>query len=588
MSRYLPKSVVCLRRGYTRQMFLGDLIAGMTVGIIALPLAMAFGIASIPESVAEAAGVSPPAVGLYTAVAAGFLISALGGSRVQIGGPTGAFIVIVYGIALEHGYAGLATATAMAGVIVLLLGLFRFGTMIKFIPYPVVTGFTTGIAVIIFSSQLKDFAGLEMGAVPAEFIEKWKAYFEYSSSWNPMALTVGGGSLALMIVLRRFAPRVPNAIVAVIVGSCLVQLFGLSVETIGSKFGGIPSSLPMPSLPPFNLELMRELLPAAFTIAMLAAIESLLSAVVADGMIGGRHKADCELVAQGIANVASVLFGGIPATGAIARTAANIKSGGRTPVAGMIHAVTLLAFMLLLAPLAKAIPLATLAAVLMMVAWNMSELDRFRSILRAPRADVGVLLATFGLTVFVDLTVAVGVGMVLASLLFIKQMADVSNVSAITGEFRNGDDELGELKDPNSIARREVPPRVEVYEINGPLFFGIADRLKDVLHRIEKTPAVFILRMRKVPVMDASGIHALEEFHQKCARDGTVLLLSGVHAQPLIAFTRAGLTDRIGSQNLFGNIDDALNRAREILGLPSAPAPPAAVAEVARERLADQ
>jgi SulP family sulfate permease len=586
MPRYLPKSIVCLRQGYSLRTFTHDLFAGVTVGIVALPLAMAFGIASIPEDVASAAGLSPPAMGLYTAVVAGFLISALGGSRVQIGGPTGAFIVIVYGVAARHGYAGLATATLMAGVIVILMGLFSFGAMIKFIPYPVTTGFTSGIAVIIFSSQVKDFAGLEMGAVPAEFIAKWEAYASSWSTWNPVALSVGVGTLAVIILLRRFAPRLPGAIVAIVVASCLASLLHLDVETIGSKFGQIPSSLPRPELPSLDPQMMRDVLPDALTIAMLAAIESLLSAVVADGMIGGRHKSDCELVSQGVANIGSAMFGGIPATGAIARTATNVKHGAKTPVAGMIHAITLLLCMLFLAPLSQAIPLASLAAVLIIVAWNMAEIDHFRSILRAPRSDVGVLLITFGLTVFTDLTLAVGVGLVLASLLFMKGMADVSNISAITREFRNGEDELAELKDPNSIDSRKVPPGVEVYEINGPFFFGIADRLKDTLTNVERRPKVFILRMRKAPSIDASGLHALEEFHTKCRRDGTILLLSGVHAQPLFAFVRSGFNEVVGSENMFGNIDDALNRAREILGLPNEAKPATARPEVARERSA--
>jgi sulfate permease, SulP family len=584
MPRYLPKSVVCLRQGYSRQTFLHDLFAGLTVGVIALPLALAFGIASIPEDVAAAAGVSPPAMGLYTAVVAGFLISALGGSRVQIGGPTGAFIVIVYGIAARHGIDGLITATFMAGLFVILMGLCRFGAMIKFIPYPVTTGFTTGIAVIIFSSQIRDFAGLQMGTAPAEFVEKWLAYAEAWSTWKPHTLAVGAGSLAILIVMRRFVPRLPAALIAVVAASCVVKLLNLNVETIGDRFGEIPSSLPTPTLPSLDLGLMRELLPDALTIAALAAIESLLSAIVADGMMGGRHKSDCELVAQGVANMGSALVGGLPATGAIARTAANVKSGAKTPVAGMIHALTLLAFMFFLAPLSQMIPLATLAAVLIMVAWNMAELDHFRSILRAPASDVGVLLTTFLLTVFTDLTLAVGLGLVLASLLFMKRMADVSNISAIKREFENGFDELAELKDPNAIDSRVVPSSVEVYEINGPLFFGIVDRLKDVFARIERTPKIFILRMRKVPSIDASGLHALAEFHTKCVRGGTVLLLSGVHAQPLVAFVRSGLSDAIGSENMFGNIDDALNRARELLGLPHQPRPGAARPEVARER----
>ncbi len=486
MPRYLPKSLVCLREGFSRQQILGDLFAGVTVGMIALPLAMAFGIASIPDGVMNPAGISPPAMGLYTAIVAGFLISLLGGSRVQIGGPTGAFIVIIYGVAARHGYAGLATATVMAGIIVILMGLCRLGTVIKFIPYPVTTGFTAGIAVIIFSSQVKDFAGLRMGAVPAEFIEKWQAYFANLASWSPAAVSIGVGTLLLMLLLRRFAPRIPAAIVAVAVASCLTSLLHLQIDTIGSRFGGIPHTLPIPSLSAIDLKLFRDLIPDAFTIALLIAIESLLSAVVADGMTGGRHKADCELVGQGIANIAAILFGGIPATGAIARTAANIKSGGRTPLAGIVHAFTLLAIILIAAPLASAIPLSALAAVLIMVAWNMSEFDEFRSLFRAPPSDVFVLLTTFGLTVFTDLRLAVGVGMVLASMLFMKRMADVSNINAITREFDQSDEELGNLKDPNSTASRDVPPGVEVYEINGPFFFGVADRLKDVLHNLER------------------------------------------------------------------------------------------------------
>jgi SulP family sulfate permease len=584
MPRYLPKSVVCLREGLTRQQLLGDIFAGITVGMIALPLAMAFGIASIPDGVTNPAGISPPAMGLYTAVVAGFLISLLGGSRVQIGGPTGAFIVIIYGVAARHGYTGLATATVMAGIFVILMGLCRFGAIIKFIPYPVTTGFTAGIAVIIFSSQVKDFAGLHMGSVPAEFIDKWYAYFTSASTWSPAAVAIGTGTLLLMVALRRFAPRIPGAIVAVVVASLLTPLLHLQIDTIGSRFGGIPHTLPAPSFSAIDLKLARDLIPDALTIALLIAIESLLSAVVADGMTGGRHKADCELVAQGVANIASILFGGIPATGAIARTAANIKCGGRTPLAGMIHAITLLVIILVAAPLASAIPLSALAAVLIIVAWNMSEFDQFRSLFRAPPSDILVLLTTFGLTVFTDLRLAVGVGMVLASMLFMKRMADVSNISAITREFDDGDDELAELKDPNAISSRDVPPGVEVYEINGPFFFGVADRLKDILHNLERPPKVFILRMRRVPSIDATGMHSLDEFHDKCKRDGTLLLLSGVHAQPLFAFTRSGFIDVVGSENMFGNLDDALNRAREFLGLPPKSRPATALPEVAREQ----
>ncbi len=539
----------------------------MTVGIIALPLAMAFGIASIPESVAAAAGISPPAAGLFTAVIAGFLISALGGSRVQIGGPTGAFIVIVYAVALRHGYDGLLLATLMAGVIVALMGLFRFGAMIKFIPYPVTTGFTSGIAVVIASSQIKDFFGLSMGEVPAEFVHKMQAFVEHAATWSPHTFAVGAGSLALLIVLRRVVPKVPGAIIAVIAAALAVWVWNLPVETIASRFGEIPRNLPSPRLPAFSMELMVDVLPSALTIAMLAGIESLLSAVVSDGMTGRRHKSDCELAATGVANVGAALFGGLPATGAIARTVANIKSGGKTPLAGMIHAVTLLVVMALLAPLAGRIPLAALAAVLLMVAWNMSEAHHFRALLKAPRSDVLVLLLTFGLTVFTDLTIAVGVGVVLASMLFMKRMADVSHVAEITSELENGTEMSDEIavSDPDAITLREVPEGVEVYEINGPFFFGMADRLQDTLRGLEKPPRVFILRMRRVPMIDATGLHALEEFHEKAKRRGTTLLLSGVNPRVGRVLRNAGFDAVIGTINITDHIDKALERAREVV-----------------------
>lgn len=569
MHRLTPKSYICLREGYSRSQVLRDLLAGVTVAVIALPLAMAFGIASIPDNVATElasrhAWLTPPAMGLYTAVIAGFLISALGGSRVQIGGPTGAFIVIVYGVAAEHGYEGLATATAMAGVIIALMGLFRFGAMIKFIPYPVTTGFTTGIAVIIAASQVKDFLGLRTGPLPAEFVPKLQALAAHAETTSFPTFAVGFASLAFLFAMRRLAPRVPGAIVAVILASLVVWLFKLPVETIGSRFGSIPRTLPQPHLPAFSLELMRELVPSATTIALLCAIESLLSAVVADGMTGFRHRSDTELVAQGVANVASACFWGIPATGAIARTVANIKTGGRTPLAGVVHSITLLLFMLLLAPLAKLIPLTTLAAVLLVVAWNMSELDHFRSLLNAPKSDVLVLLTTFGLTVFTDLTIAVGVGMVLASLLFMKRMSEVAGVQSIAREFADGED--NGASDPDAIDKRHVPKGVEVYEIDGPFFFGVADLLKDTLAGLEWPPRVFILRLRKVPTMDATGLHALEEFHDKCRRDGTVLVLSGVRPSLQATFRKVGFDHRIGTENILPHIDAALTRARSIVG----------------------
>lgn len=579
----IPKWVLCLREGYTASKFVNDLVAGITVAVIALPLAMAFGISSIPENVAaDLAAVhpwlTPPAMGLFTAVAAGFLMSFFGGSRVLIGGPTGAFIVIIYGVASRHGYDGLATATLMAAIILILLGLFRFGSMIKFIPYPVTTGFTTGIAVIIASQQIKEFIGVSphdaMGqslSLPPEFVAKLQMIAASIDTIDWPTVGVSVGSMAVLIIMRRYFSRIPGAIVAVILASIVVHLTGMdkalggTVETIGSRFTqGIPKTLPMPHLPHIQWSLVRDLIPDATTIAVLAAIESLLAAVVADGMIGTRHKSDCELVAQGIANLGSVFFFGIPATGAIARTAANVKSGGRTPFAGMIHAATLLAFMLFLAPLAKLIPLPTLAAVLIMVAWNMSELDHFRFILRAPRSDILVLLTTFGLTVFADLTIAVGVGMVLASMLFMKRMSTVSNVSEITEEMMaNNADERELADDPMALSKKSIPHDVEVFEIDGPFFFGVADRLMDTLSGMEPTPRAFILRMRRVPAMDATGLHALEEFYHKCHRQRTTLILSGIHTQPLSVLTRAGLDRVIGLDNIVGDLDAALTRASE-------------------------
>jgi len=593
-SHHTPKLFTCLREGYSTTRFGRDVISGLTVAIIALPLAMALGIASIPGNVAEelqakypSITLSPPALGLYTAVVAGFIISALGGSRVQVGGPTAAFIPIVFGIAAKHGYEGLATATVMAGVIVMLMGFFRLGAMIKFIPYPVTTGFTAGIAVSILASQLQTFFGLRVFddaghaiTVPAEFVARLQLLAQHAPTVSWQSAAIGLGSLGVLVAMRRFVPRVPGAIVVVVLSAVVVHLLkwdttlvnivtGVDrplVETIGTKFSsGIPKMLPAPHAPRLNFEMIRDLIPDATTIALLCAIESLLSAVVADGMTGHRHKSDQELVAQGVANVASAFVFGLPATGAIARTVANIKNGGSTPIAGILHSAFLLVFMLALAPLARTIPLPCLAAILIMVAWNISEVDHFRNLLRAPRSDVLVLLTTFGLTVFADLTIAVGVGMVLASMLFMKEMAQVSNVSAITREFIDGNDDpaIGDLKDPESISRRALPHGVEVFEIDGPFFFGVADRLKDTLNQFERPPRVFILRMRKVPHIDASGLHALGEFHSKCRRQGIRLLLSGVHAQPLFVFVQTGFDVVVGLDNMCETLGDALKKAAE-------------------------
>jgi SulP family sulfate permease len=531
------------------------------VGIVAVPLALAFAIAS---------GV-PPEKGLITAVVAGFFVSFLGGSRVQIGGPTGAFIVIVYGIVEKHGIDGLVVCTLLAGVLLIAMGLARFGGAIKFIPYPVVTGFTSGIALIIFSSEVKDLLGLRMGAVPAPFLAKWTAFARAIGTISPAAVVVSAGSLLILLVWPRFSKRVPAPIIAILVGTAAVALLRLPVETIGSRFGAFRAGFPAPRIPAVGADTLKELFSPAVTVALLAAIESLLSAVVADGMIGSRHKSNVELVGQGFANIASALFGGIPATGAIARTATNVKNGGRTPVAGMIHALTVLAVLLLLGRWVSLVPLATLAAILTVVAYHMSEWHAFAMLLRTPRSDVIVLLATFLLTVLIDLTVAVQVGIVLAAFLFIRRMAEVTNVETVAREFREAPDGTM-LQDPGGVARRRIPAGVEVYEINGPFFFAAAEKLKDVLSFVARRPKVFILRMRNVPAIDATGIRVLDDLHDSSIRHGVAFIISGLQAQPLVALERAGRLDRYGRQNLAGDLDEALERAREILS--RGPGPP--------------
>ncbi len=566
----LPKLFTTLR-GYTAAQFAADLAAGIVVGIVALPLAIAFGIAS---------GATPEA-GLVTAIIAGFLISALGGSRVQIGGPTGAFVVIVYGVIQRYGMDGLAVATMMAGVMLMVLGVARLGGAIKFIPYPVTTGFTTGIALIIFSSQVKDFLGLRMTAVPAEFIAKWESFSANLGTVNPWAVGVALFALAILVFWPRVTSRVPAPFVALVVVTAVVRLFDLPVETIGDRFGEIHVALPTPRIPAVSFEMLRDLGPAAFTIAMLAGIESLLSAVVADGMIGARHRSNMELVAQGVANVVTPLFGGIPATGAIARTATNVRNGGRTPVAGLIHAVTLLLITLFFGRWAGLIPMAVLAAILVMVSYHMSEWRRFRAELRMPKSDIAVLLTTFFLTVLVDLTVAIEVGMVLAALLFMRRMAEVTNISLLSGEFQDGPDR--DPGDPNSISRRSVPEGVDVYEIDGPFFFGAAESFKSALTSVSRKPKVLIIRMRRVPVIDSTGLAALRDVVERSRREGTLVILSDVHSQPVIALTNSEFYEQLGEANVTGNIDDALNRARLYLNLTTGERPAFAQATVARE-----
>ncbi len=563
---FVPKSIVCLREGYTREQVLRDLLAGVVVGIVALPLAMAFGIAS---------GV-PPERGLYTAIIAGFLISALGGSRVQIGGPTGAFVVIVYGIITKLGYEGLAVCTVIAGMILILFGLARMGALIKFIPYPVITGFTSGIAVIIFSGQIKDFFGLQMGTVPAELMDKWVAYWEHRASVNIDALLVASFSLVVLLIWPRITRFVPAPFVAMILATALVQFFHLPVETIGNRFGSVPSTLPPPHWPSIPWAHLRDYISPALTVALLAAIESLLSAVVADGMIGTRHKSNMELVAQGVANIAAPIFGGIPATGAIARTATNIRTGGRTPLAGMTHAITLLLILTFLGKWAARVPLCALAAILVVVSYHMSEWRSFAGLLRAPRSDLIVLLLTFTLTIFVDLTVAVQVGIVVASLLFMKRMSDITQVQGVTDELRDRGEDPSEI---TQVRRRkkyvggyEIPAGVEVYAVNGPFFFGAAAKLEEVISEIAKPPKVFILRMRNVPAIDATGIFALERLAKKCRHEGTTLILTEIRQQPLRAIVRGRKLELFGGrQNLAKSLDIALDRARQVLaGAPAA------------------
>ncbi len=550
---------------FCRNTFINDIISGIIVGIVALPLAIAFGIAS---------GVSPEQ-GIYTAVVAGFLISVFSGSKVQIGGPTGAFIIVVFGIVQEFGYSGLAVATIMAGALLILMGLARMGQAIRFIPYPMTIGFTGGIALIIFTTQVQDFLGLTIPKGSADFLDKCIAYTHHFSTLDTQTTMIGAISLLIMIFWPRVTKKVPGSIIAILVTTIAVSLSGVSVDTIGSRFGAIPTTLPSPALPHVSLEMIRKLSSPALTIAILAAIESLLCAVVADGITGEHHDSNMELVAQGIANIIVPMFGGIPATGAIARTATNIKSGGKTPVAGIVHAATLLLIMLCFGKWATLIPMATLAAILMVVAYHMSEWRYFVKLFKSPRNDLFVMLTTFFLTVFVDLTIAIEAGVVLSAILFMNRMSQATVIRRNTQDLK---------KDQHAIKDRDVPESVEVFEIQGPFFFGAANRFKDTLQIVGKTPSVLILRCRHILFIDATALHALEELVTKTHKEGTLLLLSGIHAQPLITLEQSGLYYTIGEENIFGNIDSALNRARQFMGLPEIPLPEPFIPTVKRER----
>ena len=544
---WTPKLLSCLRGGYTRRDFIADLIAGVTVGLVALPLAMAFGIAS---------GVSPQA-GIYTAVVAGFFISALGGSRVQIGGPTGAFVVIVAGIIAAHGVSGLLMVTMMAGVILIVMAVTGLGSAVKYIPRPVTIGFTNGIAVLIASTQIKDFVGLQIGAVPSEFLARMRLISRSVGSLHYPAVMIAVGSLAIILLLPKITKRVPGAIVALVLTTVAAAAFKLPLETIGTKFGGIPTGVPPLSFPEFRPDLIIPLLPAAVTVAMLAAIESLLSAVVADGMIGDKHNSNIELFAQGIANFAVPLVGGIPATGAIARTATNVRAGARTPVSGIVHALTLLTILLVAAPLARFIPLATLAAILFVVAYNMSEWREVRTILTLSKADITVWLLTFALTVFADLTTAVEIGMLFAALLYIYRVSQTTTVAPVTEDY---------IEDgrPHVLQDKLLPPYVLVLRIHGPFLFGATEKLGEATANLDVLPSVVILRLRNMTAIDATGLHELEKLTDRLRATGRTLLLCGARSQPEELLRKSAFLEHVGEENMLPHVEAALARAREI------------------------
>jgi SulP family sulfate permease len=543
---WLPRSIICLR-GYTARQFTHDLVAGITVGMVALPLAMAFGIAS---------GVTPQA-GLYTAVIAGFAISALGGSRTQIGGPTGAFVVIVAGIIAKFGLSGLSLVTLIAGALLVVMGVTGLGAAVKFIPRPVIIGFTNGIALLIASTQIKDFLGLETGPAPSEFLKRMANLGDHLGTVRWQTALVAVISLAIILLWPRWNKRIPGSIVALIAATVAVPLLHLPVETVGSRYGGIPQGFPPFTMPHLRAEHILPLLPEAFTVAMLAAVESLLSAVVADGMSGDKHNSNVELVAQGIANLVSPLFGGIPATGAIARTATNIRSGAKTPVSGIIHALTLLVILLVAAPLARFVPLATLAAVLFVVAWNMGEWREIGSVLRLAKTDIAVWVVTFTLTVVADLTVAVGVGMALAALLYIYRIAETTTVAPVTDEY---------LRDGRAhvLHDKEIPPNVGILRIHGPFLFGTTEKLEEATRDLRSFPPVVILRLRNMTALDATGMHALETFADRMHKSGRTLLLCGAREQPADMLAGSEFVEQVGQENLLPNVESALVRAREI------------------------
>ncbi len=550
-SIFEPKLFTVLKEGYSGSQFASDLAAGLIVGIVAIPLAIAFAIAS---------GVKPEQ-GLYTAVVAGIIVSVLGGSRVQIAGPTGAFIVIVYGIVSKYGYDGLMVATFMAGVMLIIMGLARFGSLLRFVPYPLTVGFTSGIAVIIFISQINDLLGLRLAALPPDAVGKLEEIVKHLGNIDFVSVEVGIASLALILMTQRLIPKVPGSLAAIVILTAVVSYLHLPVETIGSRFGDVPQGFPSPGMPDVTWSTITGMISPAITIALLGSIESLLSAVVADGMIRSKHRSNTELIAQGIANLVSPVFSGIPATGAIARTATNVRSGGRTPVAGIVHGLVVLSSILLFGKFASLIPMPVLAAILIIVAYNMSEWRSFRKILKYPKSDVAVMVTTFALTVFVDLTVAIQVGVILSAFLFIKRMADVSNVTQLTAAVK--EDEETESSDAGVSG---IPQGVEVFELQGSLFFGAVEQFTETIRAIEKPPKVFILEAKNLLAVDATGLRAIEDIYSMMKDQGTLMMISGIHKQPLFAMTNSGLYDKIGEDMIFGSLDEAIGKAEEMLG----------------------
>ena len=539
-------------KNYSTKTFVSDLIAGVIVGVVALPLAIAFAIAS---------GVSPER-GLFTAIIAGFCISFFGGSKVQIGGPTGAFAVIVYGVVNKFGYEGVVIATIMAGILLILLGAFKMGGLVKFIPYTIVTGFTAGIAVTILTGQIGDFFGLTTGKMPGDFVGKIKVYIESFNTINWYSFGIAAISLIVIFLWPKINKKVPGSLIVIILATVvsliLEHTLGWKTDTIGSRYGAIPSSLPAPTIPGINLELIKQLFPTAISIAVLAAIESLLSAVVADGMIGSKHDSNTELIAQGIANIASPIFGGIPATGAIARTATNIKNGGKTPIAGIIHAVVLLLIMLLLGKFAVYIPMAALAAVLVSVAWNMAGIPAIKALLKGQKSDICVLAVTFIITVFIDLTVAIEIGLGFAAFFFIKKMIDVSEVQEKRENIITGIDASG------NTTEYTIPENVLVYDIEGPLFFGTVRKFEMAVERAAISCKALVLNMESTIYLDAGGIRALEQCKAACDRKGIKIILSGIHTQPYILFEKTEMVNKIGRENIFGEIQEAIDYASKL------------------------